>query len=139
MAAESRKKTTRSDALGERGGNMVTFNGDDEILRFSCASCEFKEHIDIDPEKAEDLKKLGKWLLTHSKRGGKYECIPTDFDSKCIKFHELYANLPIEKRDDVCVVIDDEPISWKLARGYIVAKAQISQKIIGVLSELREI
>ncbi len=37
-------------------------------------------------------------------------------DEKKAKFYQSYANLPLELRSEICLVIDDEPITWNVAK-----------------------
>lgn len=32
------------------------------------------------------------------------------------KFLQIYANLPLGQRNEIIVVIDDEPLTWNVAR-----------------------
>jgi len=32
------------------------------------------------------------------------------------KFYKVYASLPLGLRDEIVVVVDDEPLTWKAAR-----------------------
>lgn len=36
--------------------------------------------------------------------------------SKKEKFYKVYSNLPLNLRGEVVVIIDDEPITWKVAK-----------------------
>jgi len=46
------------------------------------------------------------------------------------EFHKLYPNLPINERENVCCIIDNEPVSWKLAKMYIERNTEEGAKII---------
>ncbi len=37
-------------------------------------------------------------------------------DEKKAKFYQSYANLPLELRSEICIVIDGEPITWNVAK-----------------------
>ena len=37
-------------------------------------------------------------------------------DEKKAKFYQSYANLPLELRSEICLVIDGEPITWNVAK-----------------------
>ncbi|HBC44705.1 MAG: hypothetical protein UX08_C0002G0010 [Candidatus Collierbacteria bacterium GW2011_GWB1_45_35] len=37
-------------------------------------------------------------------------------DEKKTKFYQSYANLPLELRSEICIVIDGEPITWNIAK-----------------------
>lgn len=51
-------------------------------------------------------------------------------------FFTVYANLPIEERDKVVIVIDDEPISWNIAYQEIKNKTKRGEKILNTLRKL---
>lgn len=51
-------------------------------------------------------------------------------------FFKVYANLPIEERDKVVIVIDDEPISWNVAYQEIKNKTKRGEKILNILRKL---
>lgn len=53
------------------------------------------------------------------------------------RFHRLYPNLPLPERRMTCVVIDGEPISWKLAYMEIKNKTKLSKKILEKLAEMK--
>lgn len=53
------------------------------------------------------------------------------------KFMNIYANLPINLRDEVIVVIDKKPITWNVAYFEVKNKTIIGTKILKTLSELR--
>ena len=56
-------------------------------------------------------------------------------DSKA-KFMKIYASLPIEERRQVVIVIEDEPISWEMARNEISHDTPRGKKILEKLEEL---
>lgn len=35
---------------------------------------------------------------------------------KKARFHQIYANLPLSLRNEIVVVIDDEPLTWNAAK-----------------------
>lgn len=37
-------------------------------------------------------------------------------EEKKVKFYQSYANLPLELRTEICLVIDGEPITWNVAK-----------------------
>ena len=51
-------------------------------------------------------------------------------------FFTVYANLPIEERDKVVIVIDNEPISWNIAYQEIKNKTKRGEKILNTLKKL---
>jgi hypothetical protein len=51
-------------------------------------------------------------------------------------FLKVYANLPQSSRDEVIVVVEGEPYTWKSARLEIENDTQLGDKIIGILVEL---
>lgn len=51
-------------------------------------------------------------------------------------FFKVYANIPIEERDNVVVVIDEEPISWNLAYQEIKNNTLRSKKILKILKDI---
>lgn len=52
------------------------------------------------------------------------------------RFHRVYANLPLVERDVPIVVINDEPISWRVARLEIEGRTKMGKKILGQLAKL---
>jgi hypothetical protein len=52
------------------------------------------------------------------------------------RFFRVYPNVPLQERNLTCVVIDDEPISWHLARLYIEGNTELGDRILTKLSEL---
>lgn len=55
------------------------------------------------------------------------------------KFYQVYANIPLNLREEVILVIDDEPISWKVAKLEIDGETGLSKKILEKLEALRVI
>lgn len=53
------------------------------------------------------------------------------------KFYKVYANVPLGLREEVILVMDDEPISWKIARVEIDGETKIAKKILGKLEALK--
>ncbi|MFA5050423.1 MAG: hypothetical protein WC501_05435 [Candidatus Micrarchaeia archaeon] len=51
-------------------------------------------------------------------------------------FLKIYTNLPLEERKQVVIFINDEPISWELARNEIIHKTFRSEKILEKLRHL---
>lgn len=52
------------------------------------------------------------------------------------KFYRLYNNLPLKLRDDVVLVVHDEPITWKVAKMEIDADTPLAKEILEKLSAL---
>ena len=52
------------------------------------------------------------------------------------EFFKIYANLPIEERNNVVVVINKQPISWNIAYLEIKNSTKLGQKILKILKEL---
>jgi hypothetical protein len=52
------------------------------------------------------------------------------------RFMRIYANLPIEERTQVVVVLNDEPISWEVARNEIAHETQRGKSILDKLKKL---
>jgi len=51
-------------------------------------------------------------------------------------FFTIYANLPIEEREKVVVVIDNQPISWNVAYYEIKNDTNRGYKILNALKDL---
>ncbi len=51
-------------------------------------------------------------------------------------FFKVYANLPIEERDNVVVVINKQPISWNITYLEIKNNTKLGQQILKTLKEL---
>ena len=47
-----------------------------------------------------------------------------------VEFFKIYANLPIEERNNVVVVIDKQPISWSIAYLEIKSNTKLGQQIL---------
>lgn len=52
------------------------------------------------------------------------------------EFFKVYANLPIEERNNVVVVIDKQPISWNIAYLEIKNYTKLGQQILKTLKDL---
>lgn len=52
------------------------------------------------------------------------------------KFLSIYANIPLNVRDDVVLVLNDRPISWNVAYLEIVTNGPQAEKILSDLVEL---
>jgi hypothetical protein len=53
------------------------------------------------------------------------------------KFHKVYDNLPINLREEVVIVINNEPITWKVARLEIDEDTKMAKEILDKLTQLR--
>jgi hypothetical protein len=51
-------------------------------------------------------------------------------------FFKVYSSIPIEERNNVVVVVDEQPISWQLAFQEIKNKTELGGKILKILREL---
>jgi hypothetical protein len=51
-------------------------------------------------------------------------------------FMKVYANVPLNVRDDIVLVVDDEPITWNVA--YLEVKTE-GQKTSHILKDLKEL
>lgn len=56
--------------------------------------------------------------------------IPTD------RFMKVYSKLPLEERDQPILIIEDEPVSWKMAYREIINRTKLGEKIIKKLVEM---
>lgn len=52
------------------------------------------------------------------------------------RFNVIYANLPLEERRLAVVVVDDQPISWEMARREINHKTGLGMRILRKLEKL---
>ena len=52
------------------------------------------------------------------------------------RFVKTYNNIPLAERDMVCVVIDGEGVTWKLAYQYIKEKTELGKTIQAQLEML---
>lgn len=53
------------------------------------------------------------------------------------RFMELYSNLPIKTRREIVVVVDNEPMSWDIARKEVEGDTELGRKILKKLKELK--
>ncbi len=51
-------------------------------------------------------------------------------------FFKLYSNLPMNLRGEVILVIDDQPITWKVAYNEVSNKTDLGKKIFNKLVDL---
>lgn len=52
------------------------------------------------------------------------------------KFFKIYANLPINLRSEIILVINDEPITWRVAHLEISNKTPLGKKMLQKLKAL---
>lgn len=53
------------------------------------------------------------------------------------RFYKIYNNLPLALREEIILVIKNEPITWKVARLEIDNSTLLSTEILEKLSELK--
>jgi hypothetical protein len=53
------------------------------------------------------------------------------------RFYKVYNNLPLNLRGEVILVINDEPITWKVARLEIDGNTNVSKIILEKLDALK--
>lgn len=52
------------------------------------------------------------------------------------KFNKVYANLPLSLRDEIIVIIDNEPLTWNSARIEVENNPEKGKQILEKLVEL---
>ena len=52
-------------------------------------------------------------------------------------FLKVYANIPLNLRDEIVLVFENKPISWNVAYLEIKASTELSTKILNELRELK--
>lgn len=52
-------------------------------------------------------------------------------------FYSVYNNLPLPLRDEVVLIINGEPITWKVARLEIDNNTDVSEEILKKLRDLK--
>lgn len=52
------------------------------------------------------------------------------------RFYKVYNNLPLNLREEVILVINNEPITWKVVRLEVDQDTQLAQTILEKLSAL---
>lgn len=57
--------------------------------------------------------------------------------SKKEKFYKAYSNLPLNLRSEIVIVIDNQPISWKVAKLEIDNNTKLGNTILEKLEALR--
>jgi len=52
------------------------------------------------------------------------------------RFYRTYANLPLPVRNEIAVVVDDEPISWNVLKIEVDNKTELGKKGLEILNKL---
>jgi hypothetical protein len=52
------------------------------------------------------------------------------------RFYKVYNNLPLNLRDEVVLVIQNEPVTWKVARLEVDQDTELSRTILEKLAAL---
>lgn len=52
------------------------------------------------------------------------------------KFLQIYANLPLNQRTEIVIVVDNEPLTWNAAKIEIENNTNKGKEILGKLVEL---
>lgn len=55
---------------------------------------------------------------------------------KRINFLQVYANLPLNQRQEIVIVIDNEPLTWNAARIEVENKTEKGKEILEKLTKL---
>lgn len=53
------------------------------------------------------------------------------------KFYKIYNNLPLNLREEIILVIDNEPLTWKVAKIEVDQETKLSQTILEKLTSLK--
>jgi len=53
------------------------------------------------------------------------------------RFLKIYADIPLNLRKEITLIIDKEPITWNVAYVEILNKTEKSKKILKMLEELK--
>jgi hypothetical protein len=53
------------------------------------------------------------------------------------RFLRIYANLPLNERTQIVVVLENEPVTWELARNEIIHETNRGKAILEKLAGLR--
>jgi len=54
-----------------------------------------------------------------------------------LRFYRVYSNLPLNLRSEIVIVIDNQPISWKVAKLEIDNNTKLGDTILEKLEALR--
>lgn len=52
-------------------------------------------------------------------------------------FEQIYANLPLSARNEIVVVIDNEPLTWNAARIEVENNTEKGKQIVQKLSDMK--
>lgn len=52
------------------------------------------------------------------------------------RFYQIYSNIPLAARDEIIVVINDEPLTWRAVRLEVDNKTDKAKEILEKLVEL---
>ena len=55
---------------------------------------------------------------------------------KKAKFYQIYADLPLGSRDEILVVVDNEPITWRVAWIEIERETKKGKQILDLLGKM---
>jgi hypothetical protein len=61
----------------------------------------------------------------------------TEIDDERARFLKIYNNLPLEERKQVVLVLENEPISWEIARNEILHNSERGEEILQKLIVLK--
>lgn len=53
------------------------------------------------------------------------------------RFYKVYNNLPLNVREEVVIVVNNEPITWKVAKLEVDQNTALSNEILKKLSNLQ--
>jgi len=56
--------------------------------------------------------------------------------SKKAKFYQIYADLPLGLRNEILVVVNDEPMTWRVAWIEIERETKKGKQILDLLSKM---
>lgn len=62
--------------------------------------------------------------------------VSLDYEELKTRFLKIYDNLALDERTKVIVFLGDEPISWKLARDYVLYNPKKSIEVLKKLKQL---
>jgi len=69
--------------------------------------------------------------ISFFKRGG---IVQSDLREKFLK---VYSNLPLKLRDEIILVLDDEPITWRVAYLEVKNETKLGKEILKRLFKLK--
>lgn len=52
------------------------------------------------------------------------------------KFYKIYSNLPLNLRNEIVIIINSEPLTWKVAKLYIDEDTKLGEEILTKLEDL---